>query len=60
MQKSKMAVWGGLTNSCENEVLRSIANYAAARQRERWGHAGNVVSCKAVFIQEEILLHNLV
>ena len=32
MQKSKMAVWGGLTNSCEKNISRK------QRRKERYKH----------------------
>ena len=32
MQKSKMAVWGGLTNSCESREVKSN------REKERYKH----------------------
>ena len=32
MQKGKMAVWGGLTNSCEKKRTER------QRERERWTH----------------------
>ena len=39
MQKSKIAVWGGLTNSCEKREVKSKG------EKERYNHLSAELKC---------------